>query len=113
MISLQSYTTFLPAIQFSVYFCIVMKVYYDLDHLPGFKNAVITIGSFDGVHLGHQQLLKKINRLARRSGGESVVITFHPHPRLVAQPNDKSVVLLNSVEEKVELLEKVPENGTG
>lgn len=80
-----------------------MRVHYDLDLLPGFTNAVITIGSFDGVHLGHQQLLKKINRLARRIGGESVVITFHPHPRSIIYPQDDSLRLLSTIEEKVDL----------
>lgn len=103
---MQSYTTILLTIQFSVYFCVVMKVYYDLDHLPGFQNAVITIGSFDGVHLGHQQLLKKINRLARRSGGESVVITFHPHPRSIIYPQDDTLRLLTTIDEKVALFER-------
>lgn len=83
-----------------------MKVYYHLEDLPVFRNTVVTIGSFDGVHSGHQSILERVKQLAQSIDSQSVVITFHPHPRLVAQPNDKSVVLLNSVEEKVELLEK-------
>ncbi|MCB0638905.1 MAG: bifunctional riboflavin kinase/FAD synthetase [Lewinella sp.] len=80
-----------------------MRVFYELDQLPAFQNAVITIGSFDGVHRGHQQLLARINRLARRCEGESVVITFHPHPRQVIYPQDDSLRLLTTIEEKVEL----------
>jgi len=57
-----------------------MTTHYQLDNLPRFRRAVITIGSFDGVHCGHQQLLARIRRLAERRGGESVVITFDPHP---------------------------------
>ncbi len=83
-----------------------MKVYFSLEDLPVFQNTVVTIGSFDGVHSGHQRILERVKQLSQSIDSQSVVITFHPHPRLVAQPNDKSVVLLNSIEEKVELLEK-------
>jgi hypothetical protein len=83
-----------------------MKVYYDLDHLPPFRNAVITIGSFDGVHCGHQQIIRKVNQLAENIGGESVVITFHPHPRQVIYPRDTSMQLITLTQEKVRLLEQ-------
>lgn len=83
-----------------------MQVYHDLNQLPEFRNAVITIGSFDGVHKGHQKLLEQLRLLARRSQGESVVITFHPHPRLVVYPNDDSLRLLNTIDEKLALLEQ-------
>lgn len=80
-----------------------MKVYYQLEQLPQLKNTVLTIGSFDGVHHGHQELLARINRLAKNIQGESLVITFHPHPRQVIYPNDKSLRLLSTIEEKVAL----------
>lgn len=83
-----------------------MRVFYQLDQLPKFKRAVLTIGSFDGVHCGHQQLLARINRLAKARDGESIVITFHPHPRLIVYPKDKSLQLLSTIEEKVALFEK-------
>ncbi|MFK7933099.1 MAG: bifunctional riboflavin kinase/FAD synthetase [Saprospiraceae bacterium] len=83
-----------------------MKVFYDLKDLPEFKNAVLTIGSFDGVHFGHQQILERINHLARDVEGESIVITFHPHPRLVIYPKDKSLQLITSINEKIQLLER-------
>ncbi len=83
-----------------------MRVFYQLEDLPKFKRAVLTIGSFDGVHSGHQQLLARINRLARQHGGESIVITFHPHPRQVIYPKDKSLQLLTSIDEKVALFER-------
>ena len=83
-----------------------MKVFNDLNHLPAFRNAVVTIGSFDGVHLGHQQLLQRVNALAESIGGESVVITFHPHPRLVVYPKDDSMRLITTIEEKVQLLQR-------
>ena len=81
-----------------------MNVFYSLDTLPDFKNTVITIGSFDGVHIGHQKILQKVTELAKEQAAQSVVITFHPHPRLVLNPKDTSVQLLNSTEEKVALL---------
>ena len=83
-----------------------MKVFYTLEDLPVFQNTVVTIGSFDGVHSGHQRILERVKQLSQSVDSQSVVITFHPHPRLIAQPDDKSLVLLNSVEEKVELLQK-------
>lgn len=83
-----------------------MRVFYQLEDLPKFERAVLTIGSFDGVHTGHQQLLARINRLARQHGGESIVITFHPHPRQVIYPRDNSLQLLTSIDEKVALFER-------
>jgi riboflavin kinase/FMN adenylyltransferase len=83
-----------------------MRVFRDLNNLPAFKNSVITIGTFDGVHKGHQKLIERINFLAQQNQGESIIITFHPHPRLVINPQDKSLRLLNTIEEKVSLLEK-------
>ncbi|MBK8704823.1 MAG: bifunctional riboflavin kinase/FAD synthetase [Saprospiraceae bacterium] len=83
-----------------------MKVHWDLDHLPVFKNAVITIGSFDGVHRGHQRIIEKIRQLAQGNEGESVVITFHPHPRQIVYPKDDSLKLLNTTQEKIRLLEQ-------
>jgi riboflavin kinase/FMN adenylyltransferase len=83
-----------------------MRVFYQLDQLPQFKRAVLTIGSFDGVHCGHQELLARINRLAKERDGESIVITFHPHPRLIVYPKDKSLQLLSTIEEKVALFEQ-------
>lgn len=83
-----------------------MKVYKNLSELPDFQATAITIGSFDGVHSGHQKILEQLNTAAKNAGGESVVITFHPHPRLVVNPSDDSLKLLTTVEEKIALLEK-------
>lgn len=83
-----------------------MNVYKDLNSLPNFRNAVITIGSFDGVHGGHQIILERVKELARQVDGESVVITFHPHPRLVVYPKDTSLRLINTIDEKISLLER-------
>lgn len=82
-----------------------MQVHYNIDQLPEFRNAVITIGTFDGVHLGHQQILNKLKQEAVLVNGETVIITFHPHPRKVISANS-SLQLINTLDEKIELLEK-------
>jgi len=83
-----------------------MKVHTDLNDLPKFKNAAITIGSYDGVHHGHQQIIDRVNQLAKGIEGESILITFHPHPRQIIYPKDKSLQLLTTIEEKTALLER-------
>jgi len=83
-----------------------MNVYHDLNKLPVFHNAVITIGSFDGVHTGHQKILDRVKQLATEVEGESIVIVFHPHPRHVLNPNDDSLKLINTVNEKAILLDR-------
>lgn len=82
-----------------------MRIFRDISDLPKFKNAVITIGSFDGMHRGHQKLIKRINHLAKEVDGESVIITFDPHPRSIIYPKDKSLDLLNTLDEKIDLCE--------
>jgi riboflavin kinase/FMN adenylyltransferase len=85
-----------------------MKVFHDLGELISIPNPVVTTGSFDGVHVGHKAIIGRINRLAREIQGESVLITFHPHPRKVLYPETagKELYLINSQREKVELLRK-------
>lgn len=83
-----------------------MRVFRDLSNLPAFRNSVITIGTFDGVHRGHQKIIERIKTLAAEIIGESIIITFHPHPRIVINPADKSLRLLNTIEEKISLMEK-------
>lgn len=83
-----------------------MKVYRFIDDLPAFKNPVLTIGTFDGVHEGHQQIIARINTIARNIGGESILLTFHPHPRLVLNPSDQTLQLLTTLDEKIELLDQ-------
>lgn len=82
-----------------------MNVYKNIKELPEFKNAVITIGSFDGVHSGHQKILGRLKSLADEIGGESVVITFYPHPRSVVDASDHDISVLNTLEEKLWLFE--------
>ena len=83
-----------------------MRIFKNLNELPEFKNAVITIGTFDGVHEGHQAILRSIKEIAEKNNGESILITFHPHPRFVVNPDDKTLKLINTIEEKLELLEQ-------
>lgn len=79
-----------------------MNIFRGLSALPEFTNSVITIGSFDGVHLGHQKVLKRIQQLAEEINGVDIVITFHPHPREIVYPKDKELQLITSLDEKLE-----------
>lgn len=81
-----------------------MKLYNSIDEFTTLKNAVVTIGTFDGVHIGHQKIIKRVNEIAQATEGESVVLTFFPHPRMVLHPDDHGLVLLNTPEEKKTLL---------
>lgn len=82
-----------------------MKIVYGFDSLPQMRRPAATLGSFDGVHCGHRILLDEVSRLAAENGGDSVVLTFEPHPRITLH-NDEGLKLLNSLEEKVWLLER-------
>ncbi len=84
-----------------------MEIHDNIDNLPEFTNAVITIGSFDGVHKGHKTIFQRIKKLANKFNGESVVITFNPHPRSVIFPSDDSLQLLTLNHEKKEELSKL------
>ena len=81
-----------------------MQVHRDIDNLPVFNNAVITIGTFDGVHVGHRQIINKLKVEAIKITGESVIITFHPHPRKVISSAILGVRLINTLDEKIEVL---------
>ncbi|MBO9635987.1 MAG: bifunctional riboflavin kinase/FAD synthetase [Chitinophagaceae bacterium] len=83
-----------------------MKVYHSTEPMPVFRNAVVTIGTFDGVHIGHQQILTQLKQEAARINGETVIVTFHPHPRKVVAAGQTPVFLINTIEEKIGLLEK-------
>lgn len=80
-----------------------MRVFHSLESLPEFKNTVFTQGTFDGVHVGHQQILAQMTELAEKRGGETVVLTFWPHPRLFLFPDDNQLKLLQTLDEKLEL----------
>ncbi len=79
-----------------------MNIYRGLSALPEFKNSVVTIGSFDGVHQGHYKILKHLQQLAEASEGVDVVITFHPHPREIVYPKDTDLRILTTLDEKLE-----------
>lgn len=81
-----------------------MKIYEGLSDIPIIPNPVVTSGTFDGVHLGHQKILKRIREIARDIQGETVLITFWPHPRLVLYPEEHNLRLLSTFEEKTKLL---------
>ena len=85
-----------------------MHIHRDLESLSKIKNAVVTTGTFDGVHIGHKVIINRLNFLAKSINGESVLITFHPHPRKVLYPETagKDLKLINSQKEKIQLLEK-------
>jgi riboflavin kinase/FMN adenylyltransferase len=85
-----------------------MKVFRSFEDARQIKNPVVTTGSFDGVHLGHKKILDRLRLLAEKCNGESVLITFDPHPRKVLYPDTagRDLKLINSQEEKLELLEK-------
>ena len=78
-----------------------MKIWEDISEFNA-TNPVVTIGSFDGVHLGHQAVIQQLNKLANKVQGESVIFTFSPHPASFLAP-DKPLVLLTTIEEKIEL----------
>ncbi|MDB5231989.1 MAG: bifunctional riboflavin kinase/FAD synthetase [Chitinophagaceae bacterium] len=83
-----------------------MQVHSNLENLPVFEKAIITIGTFDGVHTGHRQIISQLKKEAKKAGGETVIITFHPHPRKIVNTGNNPVKILSTLEEKIELLEK-------
>ncbi len=84
-----------------------MKVYHSLENYERGERTVATIGTFDGVHIGHQTILNKLKKSAAAIGGETVLISFHPHPRLVLFPDNNPLRLLQSLEEKIAHLEQL------
>lgn len=83
-----------------------MKIYRSLEDFIPLEKAVVTIGTFDGVHIGHQKILSTLKDKAKEIGGETVLLTFFPHPRLILHPEDDSLRLISDIHEKVDLLEK-------
>lgn len=81
-----------------------MKIYHSLEDFTRLPFGVVTSGTFDGVHLGHQKILQRLKEIALKNQGESLVITFWPHPRMVINPTSTPVKLLNTFEEKAELI---------
>ncbi|WP_288371151.1 bifunctional riboflavin kinase/FAD synthetase [uncultured Algoriphagus sp.] len=81
-----------------------MKIYEGLSQFENVPNPVVTSGTFDGVHLGHQKILQRIREIAKSIKGETILLTFWPHPRLVLYPKEHNLRLLSTFEEKAKLL---------
>ncbi len=80
-----------------------MQVHYGIDHI-NIAGPIVTIGSFDGVHKGHVQVIESLKRVAQHLGGETVIISFEPHPREILYPREKRPGILTTLEEKIEIL---------
>jgi riboflavin kinase/FMN adenylyltransferase len=83
-----------------------VQIHYDLDNFKA-VNPVVTIGTFDGVHQGHREVISELKRISSVSGGDSVVFTFEPHPRIVIAPQEDSLRLLCTKDEKINLIGKI------
>ena len=81
-----------------------MKIYNSLEEFKPDFNTIVTIGTFDGVHIGHKYIINHLNNIAKNEGGESVLLTFHPHPRHVLYPENQDLKLIDTLEEKKEKL---------
>ncbi|MFM6975326.1 MAG: bifunctional riboflavin kinase/FAD synthetase [Sphingobacteriaceae bacterium] len=82
-----------------------MRTYSDIQTFSPIKNAVVTIGTFDGVHIGHQKIISSLRKSAKELGGETVILTFFPHPRMILHPEDQELKLITTIKEKAQLLE--------
>jgi riboflavin kinase/FMN adenylyltransferase len=83
-----------------------VKIYHKLEDFTPVKHPVVTVGTFDGVHLGHQVIFNRMKKLAHEIGGETIVVTFHPHPRLVVHPDSRDLKFINTQQKKYELIQK-------
>jgi riboflavin kinase/FMN adenylyltransferase len=84
-----------------------VKVYRDFEEVGDIPNAVLTIGTFDGVHLGHQKIIERLKAEAKKVNGETVLFTFFPHPRMVIDPTNHGLKLIQTQAEKIENLERL------
>jgi riboflavin kinase/FMN adenylyltransferase len=84
-----------------------MKIYTHIDEFKQIKNAVLTIGTFDGVHIGHQKIISRLKEIAEQKGGETVILTFFPHPRMILHPDDLNIKLISTMDEKAELMKNL------
>ena len=83
-----------------------MKVIYGIDNYKPLKSCALTIGTFDGVHVGHQKIIKRLVTVSKNKNIHPVVLTFFPHPRMILQ-SDTSIKLIDTLEEKIHLLKRL------
>lgn len=84
-----------------------MKIYNNLSEFSKLDNAIVTIGTFDGVHFGHQKIIKQLVQKAKADNGESVILTFFPHPRMIIDPENQDLKMINTINEKAEILKNL------
>ncbi|GGI26977.1 bifunctional riboflavin kinase/FAD synthetase [Pedobacter mendelii] len=84
-----------------------MKIYHNLSDFNKLNNAIVTIGTFDGVHFGHQKIIKQLVEKAKADGGESVILTFFPHPRMIIDPENQDLKMISTINEKAEILKSL------
>ncbi|QIL38700.1 bifunctional riboflavin kinase/FAD synthetase [Pedobacter sp. HDW13] len=84
-----------------------MKIYHNLSEFSKLDNAIVTIGTFDGVHFGHQKIIKQLVEKAKADNGESVILTFFPHPRMIIDPENQELKMINTINEKADILKNL------
>ncbi len=88
------------------YKTLALKIFHSINDFSSTKKTILTLGTFDGVHIGHKKILKKLTQNTENQKYESLVLTFFPHPRMVLQEHS-DIKLLNTIDEKIDLLEKI------
>ena len=83
-----------------------MKVYHSISEFQNVSRPILTTGTFDGVHFGHKIIIDRLKEIAKNQNGETVLLTFSPHPRMVLFPDDHNLQLINTLDEKIKLLEQ-------
>ena len=83
-----------------------MKIYHSISNFKNVQKPILTTGTFDGVHFGHRKIIQRLSEIAVNEGGQSAILTFYPHPRMVLFPDDHQLQLINTLDEKIRLLEK-------
>src|SRR5690606_12417279 len=81
--------------------------YHHIKDFKCLKKAVVTIGTFDGVHIGHQQIIRELVEKSKKNGGESVILTFFPHPRMILNPENHQLKMNNNMAEKANILHQL------
>jgi len=86
---------------------ITLKIYHNLSEFSKLDNAIVTIGTFDGVHFGHQKIINQLVQKAKADQGESVILTFFPHPRMIIDPENQDLKMINTINEKADILKNL------